>query len=56
MSLRKDPATDSKLAVAQTEESLSCMVFSFRFETLQLMAKRIFYYWTFSYIAKRKYL
>jgi hypothetical protein len=56
MSLRKDHATDSKLANAQTEESLSCMVFSFHFETLRLMAKRIFYYWASSYIAKREYL
>jgi hypothetical protein len=56
MSLRKDHATDSKLAVAQTEESFSCRVFSFRFETLRLMTKRIFYYWTSSYVAKREYL
>jgi hypothetical protein len=56
MSLRKDHATDSKLANAQTEESFSCMVFSFHFETLRLMAMRLFYYWTYSYNAKREYL
>jgi len=46
MSLIKDDTTDSKLAYAQTEESFFCIIFYFHFETLQLMAIRIFYYWT----------